>query len=146
MYHSKRLLSSLTVAAMIVCSSTYAQSNDESVRVGLVQSSQCEVVAKSGSMTGSAVGSIAGVAIGGWLGRELLGGRAGQNLGAVVGGLGGSAVGENAAASRTYNCLVQVSVPGHTIPIYVAVVRAQPVNVGQSVILVKDVNGNWLGR
>lgn len=146
MYHSKRLLSSLTIAAMIVCSPSFAQSNDESVRVGLVQSSQCEVVAKSGSMTGSAVGSVAGAAIGGWLGRELLGGRAGQNLGAVVGGLGGSAVGENAAASRTYNCLVQVSVPGHTTPIYVAVIRSQPVNVGQSVILVKDVNGNWLGR
>lgn len=144
MHHSNRTLSVLALVAL--SASAFAQSNDESVRVGIAQSSQCEVVAKSGSMTGSAVGTVAGAAIGGWLGRELLGGRAGQNLGAVVGGLGGSAVGENAAASHTYNCLAQVSVPGHTAPIYVAVVRSQPVNVGQSVILVKDVNGNWLGR
>ena len=146
MYHSKRLLSSLTIAAMIACSPAFAQSNDENVRVGMVQSSTCEVVAKSGSLTGSAVGTVAGAAVGGFLGRAVFGGKTGQNLGTVLGGLGGSAVGENVAASRTYNCLVQVSVPGHTAPIYVAVVRSQPVNVGQSVILVKDVNGNWLGR
>ena len=146
MYHSKRLLSYLTIAAMIACSPAYAQSNDESVRVGIAQSSQCEVVAKTGSLTGSAVGTVAGAAVGGFLGRAVFGGKTGQNLGTVLGGLGGSAVGENVAASRTYNCLVQVSVPGHTTPIYVAVIRSQPINVGQSVILVKDVNGNWLGR
>lgn len=143
MYHSKRMLSVLALVAL--SASAFAQSNDENVRVGIVQSSECEVVAKSGSLTGSAVGSVAGAAIGGWLGRELLGGRSGQNLGAVIGGLGGSAVGENAAATRTYNCLVKVQVAGQP-SMFVSVIRSQPINVGQSVIMVKDVNGNWLGR
>ena len=133
------LLSVLALASCVahpVCA-------QESVRTGIILESTCEMVAKSESVAGAGVGGAVGSVAGGLL-TGLVFGRDYVNAGAALGGVAGTVVGANSNASRTYKCLVKAQLSDRT-NVYVET-TGRIRNVGQSIILVKDGNGNWLVR
>lgn len=153
MYHMHRYSPSralVTSALLLACASVFAQSNapnpprpDSPTTVAVVEESECELVAKSGSVSGEAIGAVSGAVIGGFLGREL-GGRSAGGIGAFLGGMAGSVAGENIAASRTYTCLLKVrNAQFGDVPVYVLSTKNRPVNVGESIKLYRDINGAW---
>lgn len=108
-----------------------------------VVSSECEVVAKDGSVTGALVGSGVGASVGSVVGRSLFG-RGGGLVGGLLGGIGGGAVGEEVAAKRVYNCLLTVRDPqGQTIYVE-SVGRVR--NVGEAVRIFSNPDGTYLVR
>lgn len=132
----------LSVLALASCVAQPAFAQDANVRTGIILESTCEMVAQSESVAGGAVGGAVGSVAGGLL-AGLVFGRDYVNAGAALGGVGGTVVGANSNASRTYKCLVKART--NTGDVYVET-TGRIRNVGQSIVLVKDGNGNWLVR
>lgn len=110
---------------------------------GTIVDSDCEVISTTtsaaGAIGGSAVGAVAGSVIG-----DALFGRSGRLIGGFIGSGGGAVVGERALAQKTYRCVVTADVPtvGKIYVETVGVVR----NIGQSIVVVKTTNGQYIAK
>ena len=106
-------------------------------------SSECQVVATSGSTSGALIGGAAGAVAGNIIGEALFG-RSGRSLGTLLGGAGGAVAGEQLAASRTYSCLLVVKDPSgqHVYVESVGVLR----NPGQQVRVYPSNSGTYIVR
>ena len=130
----------LTLAA---CHAAPAFAQEKVVRTGIITESQCEIVAQSESVGGGAIGSATGAIVGGVL-TGLVFGREYVNAGAALGGVGGTVVGANLGASRTYNCLLKVQT-SDGVQVY-GETTGRLRNVGQSVIITRLEDGSYSVR
>jgi hypothetical protein len=106
---------------------------------GIVERSDCEVVAKSDSVAGNTLGraggSIAGAVIGGFLF-----GSDGANIGGALGGVAGGVTGSKMGESRTYRCLLKVQVGKDEVFVETL---GKLYNTNQAVVLVKMADGQY---
>lgn len=107
-----------------------------------VLTSECEVVAKSDSVLGTAAGGVAGAVAGGVAGR-MLGGKRSKlgGWGALIGAGVGAYAGNKIASNKTYSCLISFKDKSQQI-IYTTTISTRQFSSGQVVNVYPSANGS----